>query len=109
MNQDAVASLYPAQIMQPEPRGAVTGGDRGGLIDTQALGQSGGQSRITGHIGAPTSVRAEASHCVADLMLGNAGSDRGDHACKIQTELWLLPVKGGVAAESGPYVRAVDA
>ena len=109
VDQHAVARPDPGEVAQRVPGGAVSGGDRGGLLDGQAGRQCRDQPCVTGDIRAPASACAETADFVADSVFGDSRPDGGDHTREIQAELGLLAVERRVSAEGGQHIGEVDA
>ena len=105
VDQHLVAGPDPGQIVQAVPGGGVRGGHRGGLGVGQSGRQRRGQAGVTGDERGPAAVGRHAADAVADLVIGDVGSDRGHHAGEIGAQLRLTPVEVWVAAEGRPARR----
>ena len=109
VDQHLVAGPDAGQVVQPVPGGGVRGGHRRGLGVGHAHWQRGGQARVTGDESGPAAVGGHAPDVVADLVVGDVGSDGRHDTGEIGTQLWQDAVEALVPAEREQNIGKVDA
>ena len=82
---------------------------RSRLMIAQAVRQRDGDVCIADDEGGPAPVPGEAADSVTDVVAGDVGTDRGDHADEVHTQLGSTLVDAGVASQGDEHIGEVHA